>query len=120
MGVRVASRAAAAAGEGRSSFVDYVLNDFVAKNRIPVSDVVHNFILADVLQPDDAWVQGLKANTLDPDLTCRILIEALDHAAKGRPEGAEMDMSSVGTSSEGAFYQVIHNHWNCPFPFIFC
>jgi hypothetical protein len=120
MGIRVASRAAAAAGESRSSFVDYVLNDFVARTRIAVSDEVRNFILADVLQPDDAWVKGLQANALDPDLTWRILTEALDVAAKRRPEGAELGISSIGTSGEGAFYQVIHDHWNCPFPFIFC
>lgn len=120
MGVRVASRAAAAAEFGRASFVDYVLNEFVARTRIAVSDEVRNFILDDVLQPDDAWVQGLKEHVLDPDLTRRILTEALDVAAKRRPGGAEVDISSVGTSGEGAFYQVIHDHWNCPFPFIFC
>jgi hypothetical protein len=120
MGIRVASRAASAAAEGRSSFVDYVLNDFVARTRLAVSDEVHVFILDDVLQPDDAWVQGLKANAFDPDLTCQILTEALNVAAVGLPEGAELDISSVGTSSEGACYQVIHDRSNCPYPFRFC
>lgn len=120
MGIRVASRAAAAAGEGRSSFVDYVLNDFVARTRVAVSDEVHKFILNSVLQPDDAWVRGLKANELDPDLTCRILTGALEEAAKRQPEKVRLDIPSVGTSSTGAFYDVIHNRWNCPFPFIFC
>ena len=125
MVIGVDTRTASAAAEGRSSFVDYVLNDFVAETRIAVSDEVRDFILAHVLKSDDAWAKGVRKRAFDPDQTRRILTDALDAAAKRQfgysvPGGAELDISSVGTSSKGAFYEVIHNYWKCPFPFIFC
>ncbi|MDT5058267.1 MAG: hypothetical protein QOF66_6633, partial [Mycobacterium sp.] len=111
----VASRAAVAAEEGRSAFVDYVVDDFVGRTRIAVSDEVRDFILADVLEPEDTWAKGLharanglKANAFNPARTYLILAEALDAAGAERQFGgfvsgeAELDISSVGTRYEGA------------------
>lgn len=125
MSTATRTRVAAAAAEGRSAFVSRVVNDFVERTHIPVSDAVVSFILDEVLRPDDDWARGLKEHTFDPDQTARILTEALEDAMRSqpiesRPEGFVLDISSIGTSSEGPFYAVIHNRWKCPFPFFFC
>lgn len=120
MSIATRTRAAHAAGEGRSVFVDYAINDFVARTRMAVSDEVRSFILDEVLYPDDAWVRGLKERSFDPDTVAQILTEALNEAANANKEGHELGLSTVGTSAQGPFYTVIHDRWHCPFPFIFC
>jgi hypothetical protein len=114
------TRAAAAAGEGRTSFVNYVLNDFVERTGMAVSEDVRSFILGEVLRSDRAWMAGLRRRQFNANHTAQILTEALNEAARAATASKELAISDVGTSKEGPFYIVIHDRWDCPFPFIFC
>jgi hypothetical protein len=128
---------ASAAGEGRAAFVDAVLNDFVARTGMSVADNIREFILDDVLVPDDQWEAAVGSERLGLDDAYEILTQALSESAnrvapreEPSPVPAQPDEAPEGETSGGpaladraqaarAFEDVIHAR-NCPFPFIFC
>ena len=122
MVIRDPDGASASAEAGRSAFVDAVLKDFSSRSQIAVSGEVRRFILTDVLVPDEVWAHELPDRAADLDRAFGILVEALAVAARALDlsERSTLTISDVGTSSGGPFYDVIHNSWNCPFPFVFC
>lgn len=108
----------AAAAAGRPTFVDTVLNNFVEATGISVEDEVRAFILEDVLHPEEQWQMSVAAGRLDADQVERILVECL-RASSENTASRGADVLSV-EASRSCFYHVIHDRWNCPFPFIFC
>jgi hypothetical protein len=111
----VKTRVAAAAAEGRPSFVDAVLNDVVERTGLTIPDVMRHYILADVLKPDDAWREGLNAGRFDRDQAAEILGEAITETMHELGDRA-LDHSVM----EEMFHRVIEDRWHCPFPFVFC
>jgi hypothetical protein len=107
---------AAAAAEGRSSFVDYVLNQFVARKGAVVTDEVRDYILQRVIAPDDVWNQGLANRRFVPESVAKVLTEALEAATYENKDLRDVDLSHV----EDSFHQVIDGNYNCSFPFIIC
>ena len=73
-----------------------------------------------VLAPDDKWNAAIREGTFDPDQTATILHSALRSALRESTRRQE----SIEVLSSGAlkdpFYTVIHDSYDCPFPFIFC
>jgi hypothetical protein len=110
------TRAASAAAEGRPTFVDTVLNDFVENTGMSVDDQVRDFILNEVIVPDDVWQEAAAKGTMDADQLHQILTESLK-ATAGASRGAKVLRID---EARPAFYEVIHDRWNCPFPLIFC
>jgi hypothetical protein len=109
-------RTAAAAAAGRPTFVDTVLNDFVENSGVSVDDEVREFILDDVLEPDPEWQDAVAKNRMDSDQVHRILTESLQAAAAVSDDAHRLGIDEA----RPAFYEVIHDRWNCPFPLIFC
>jgi hypothetical protein len=112
--INTTTRLAAAAAEGRSTFVDYTINDFNQSSPMSVSDEVRAYILEEVLRPDDEWEAGIRAERIDPEKTHRILTDSF-HEAKEHVQDQD-----VGSEVRSVFYEVIYNRWRCPFPFHFC
>lgn len=120
---------ASAAGDGRAAFVDAVLNDFVERTGTSVADTVREFILDDVLVPDEQWDAALRDERLDTGQVYEILTEALsvsaDRTEQSRPDAAQEPAAETAAVADrslaaGAFRDVIEGRWHCPFPFIFC
>ena len=103
---------AAAAAEGKRSFVAKVMNDYTESTGRSVPDEVEEFVLQDVLVPDSDW----DARRFDPDTVAQILHESLEemHARRG------LESASDQRQVHEAFVEVIDKRWRCPFPFIFC
>lgn len=79
-----------------------------------MADEVRNFILNDVLVPNEDWERGIKGESFDAAQTREILLESLGEAQK---RGSLYPV--VEEELREAFYAVIRNRWHCPFPFIF-
>ena len=109
-------RTATAAAEGRPTFVDTVLNDFVENTGMSVDDQVRDFILDEVLESDAKWQEAVAEGRMDSDQVHRILAECLQATAAVAHDSGILDIDEA----RPAFYEVIHDRWNCPFPLIFC
>ncbi|MGW4212044.1 hypothetical protein ACWEIJ_28895 [Lentzea sp. NPDC004789] len=104
---------ASGAAYGRPVFLNNVVNTFVQNFDVEVPDQIMQFILREVLEPDEKWDESLRLEQFDPEKTAHILHEALAEALVNRSEPRLDEVSD-------AFYRVIHDRWKCPFPFIFC
>jgi hypothetical protein len=107
---------ASAAAEGRPTFVDTVLNDFVENTFTSVDDQVRDFILNEVIVPDDVWREAAAKGAMDADQLYRILTDSLTATADASHGAKVLGIDEA----RPAFYAVIHDKWNCPFPLIFC
>src|SRR2546421_1879232 len=105
--------AASAAEEGRSVFVDLVLNEFVESAHISVPDEVRAYILGKVLVPDEEWESGRLAGELDAQRAAGVLLDALRLVSRRRKR-FPADMGEV----DNLFHQAIEGR--CWFPFWFC
>jgi hypothetical protein len=115
------TRVGAAAERGRSTFVDEVLNGLVVTGGIEVSDQVRDYILTEVLRPDDEWFNGLRDGRLDVDFTADVLRQALGESMSRQqpllqgPHGPILGIEGV----DATFREVVASR-NCMFPFWFC
>jgi hypothetical protein len=107
---------ASAAAEGRSPFLDRVLNDVVEQTGVEITDDVRDHILTDVLKSEDAWQLAIQQDKFDPDLAGGILSEGLILATSQIECRSTLRLEDA----RSALYEVIHDRWHCPFPFIFC
>ena len=107
--------ATAAAEEGRSRFVDLVLNEFVETTRISVPDEVRDYILAEVLVPDEEWERGRLAGDLDAERVARALRDTL-LVVTSKYGGQFPSVQEVNV----VFHNEIEDKGQCWFPFWFC
>jgi hypothetical protein len=109
-----------AAEPSRSVIADEAIKQFTEESGTRVSPEVRTFILNKVLIQDDQFQSLVQTESLDPQMTTRILVDALERANQSAGSEREILMDHVGDEREGPFYAVIHDKWHCPFPFWFC
>jgi hypothetical protein len=101
----------------RGDFVADIVSNF-ERNRMAVASDVVAYIRGTVLVGDKEWEDGVRDGRIDLSQTHKILVEALEESGAladrvGRP------MLDI-TLAEPTFVEVVHDRWNCPYPFLIC
>ncbi len=112
---------AAAAEQGRSTFVDEVLNRLVESDGLEVSDEVRDFILTNILRPDEEWFEGIREGRLNAQFTENVLRDALRESMSQQehhffaPDGRPV----LGLEGVDEVFHSLPALRQCTFPF-FC